>query len=280
MCVGIALLKIVSPGITSRFSMRHLVCWLLGRHNDVKLGMCTSMTLSKGLTASWAAHSMVQRLGSRLIELELCETNSVWQVLFQLQALRRLRLSVIFQDASSADELPAGRKLPQLTELLLTGCTASVSSILVGTSLPQLKSLTFDTWKALGCINIDASAMAGLEQLKIRACKQTKVIELEATSNQHCELLAYCIAALFRAYLGYEYPARPQSAIANVTTDLLHCETSASAIASMFANVSLLDRPCRLLVDVRYVSSQAEVLLQRFRRVLVHRTSFVFPIAI
>lgn len=63
---------------------------------------------------------MVQRSCSQLIELEVCETSNVWQVLFQLQALRHLRLRVVLHDASSAEELAAGRKLPQLTTLSLT----------------------------------------------------------------------------------------------------------------------------------------------------------------
>lgn len=141
--VGIALLKLTEE--SSKFSVPHLICWLLGRHDNVKLGLYTSMKLSDGLAASWAAYSMVPRLGSQLVELESCETSSIWQVLFQLQSLRHLRLSVVSQDASPPDEPPADRKLPQLRNVWLTKCTASVSPLLVGTALPQLTKLAFES---------------------------------------------------------------------------------------------------------------------------------------
>lgn len=178
---GIALLRLNTKTAdqTSANRVQHLLCWLLG-HDDVKLGLCTSAHLSKGLADSWAASAMVQNLGSQLVELELCETGNIWQVLFQLRSLRLLRLSVVSQDASSTDEPPAERKLPQLTSLYLSSCTASVSPILVGTSLPQLKSLTLDSCNELGCINVDPGGMTGLETLNIKGCKQIKVSKMKA----------------------------------------------------------------------------------------------------
>lgn len=133
---------------------------------------------------------MGHQLGSQLLELELCETGDVWQVLFQLQALRHLRLSVVSQDATSEEVLPVNRKLAQLSSLWLTNCTASVSPLLVGTSLPQLKSLQIDSCSVPG-INIDPASMPGLEQLKIKDCKQIKVRQAIfliglLTSNCNC----------------------------------------------------------------------------------------------
>lgn len=114
---------------------------------------------------------MVQKLGSQLVELEICETSVIWSVLFQLQALRHLRLSVVSQDGSPLVEPPADRKLAQLSSLWLT----SISPILTGTSLPQLKVLRLESFSAPGGISFDLGFLTVLEQLTLKTCKQIKV---------------------------------------------------------------------------------------------------------
>lgn len=76
--------------------------WLLGRH-EIQLGLVTRMKRTLGVTTAWQSEGMLPKLGAQLVALDLCENEDVWPVLFQLQALSRLRLSVISSADSIAD---------------------------------------------------------------------------------------------------------------------------------------------------------------------------------
>lgn len=119
--------------------------------------------------------SMTLKLGSRLKSLTICTTEAIWPVLYQLQALTYLALRVVAGDGNSTAQLavalPVDRQMARLASLDLLDCTSSVSSLLVGTSLPQLISLALDRCTMPGGITIpNTSSVPRLEQLFINSC--------------------------------------------------------------------------------------------------------------
>lgn len=119
---------------------------------------------------------MVPKLSAQLVSLELCKTSAVWPVLFQLQALTHLRLSVVEALSSSAEMPPLDRELPNLQVLSLEDCTASISPLFDGMSLPKLISLKILDCQLPGSGKFMMPSLVALEQLKIQFVKQAQPI--------------------------------------------------------------------------------------------------------
>lgn len=115
---------------------------------------------------------------SQLVSLELCETVDIWPVLFQLQALTHLRLSVVEAPTSSAEMLPVDRELPNLRVLILEDCTASISPLFDGTSLPQLVSLSISDCQLSGSGEFSMPSLDLLEELTISSVKQAQPMKV------------------------------------------------------------------------------------------------------
>lgn len=145
--------------------------WLLGRHDNIMLGMQTNMLLRKYAKNHWG--TFVDNVSSRLLVLELNHTSSIWSLLFHCKALKHLRLSVKQEPVSTDSEneveteIPVDRKFLYLETLQLENCTASVSPLLVGTLLPKLRSLKITLCN--GNVDIDWTTFAKLEEFHVKS---------------------------------------------------------------------------------------------------------------
>lgn len=142
------------------------------------------MQLEVALTARWLEFSMMPKLASQLVTLELCGTSDVWPVIFQLQALTSLHLSVVSSANSPANSLPAEssacRMLASLERLKLTNCTASISPLFVAASLPKLKTLSLESCSMSVGFDLEMKLLNTLEELRFTSCPNItiKVISL------------------------------------------------------------------------------------------------------
>lgn len=113
---------------------------------------------------------MLSNLGRQLVSLELAETAAIWPVLFELPALTRLRLTLegVESAASSAVQLPATRLLANLEILDLQQCSTSPLSLMVGTSMPSLRSLaTVVSYRTAAISLTGMESFTALEHLSI-----------------------------------------------------------------------------------------------------------------
>lgn len=164
---------VVTDGGQANSRTNDLLCWLLGWHINLKVGLRTALVrAAMSCTTGWIARNVVDRLGSQLVDLKIHTSLDIWLVLFQLQQLCVLRLKV---SDGPAVEIPANRQLSSLRVLELFNCTACLSPLLVGSSLPSLKVLNLDGCRSPDGLNIDSSILTGLHELRVVSCKPVLV---------------------------------------------------------------------------------------------------------
>jgi hypothetical protein len=147
-----------------------LLCWLLGWTTQMRFGFENNWKRDYALAAEWAMYPCLDSLGAQLVTLHTIERSDIWPVLFKLHQLGELRLKV--RDGISP-QLPASRQLSCLRNLELTMCSADLSPLLIGASLPNLKFLILDRCAPPKghSLNVDWNMLTGLEGLSIKACK-------------------------------------------------------------------------------------------------------------
>jgi hypothetical protein len=145
----------------------HLLRWLLDYTTQMRFGFENKIY---ALADKWAVDPRLDSLGAQLVTLHIMERSNIWPVLFKLHKLGELRLRVL---GSRSPQLPASRQLSCLRNLELTECSADLSPLLIGASLPNLKFLILDRCAPPKghSLNVDWNMLTGLEGLSIKACK-------------------------------------------------------------------------------------------------------------
>lgn len=102
----------------------------------------------------------------------------IWEVLFQLQALTHLRLSVV-RSSEVEDvffQLPAERSLPNLQTLTLLECIASVVPLTNCAPLLNLQDFRLESYALDMPTVLGMQSLAGVKCLSLKASKQVEVI--------------------------------------------------------------------------------------------------------
>lgn len=178
------------------FETNHNVfCWLLGRNANVKLGLCCDLRgsgypNSYELPAVWLQSAMLPNLCSNLVVLVIHVTPSIWTVLFELQALTELWLRIHGVPNIPEFVLPLDRKLPNLVGLV--NCTAALSTVLVGTKMPELTSLELESCLLPDMTIFDMTPFSKLKQLNLEACTNLQVSHMFIQVIRHGMVCHQC----------------------------------------------------------------------------------------